>query len=89
MPEGLIDCYLHIDKYLSAFRQKVLFKIKHCLGKQIPGVWALKLSIDETPGDTVSHADGSDLIAANMLKRFVQMFDVSSPQNKDFLKFPF
>lgn len=62
---------------------------KHCLGKQIPGVWAFKLSVDETPGDTVSHADGSDLIAANMLKRFVQMFDVFSPQNKGLLKFSF
>lgn len=70
MPEGLIDCYLHIDKYLTVFRQKGLFKMK---GLQ-SSVWEskylvfgpFKLSIDETPGDTVSHAGGSDLMAANM-----------------------
>lgn len=79
MPEGLID-YLHIDKYLTVFRQKVLLKIKGLQIKYLVFV-PFKVSVDETPGDTVSHADGSDLIAANMLKRYVQMFDVSSPQN--------
>lgn len=39
------------------------------------------LGVDETPGDTVSHSDGSRLIAGNTLKRFTQASDLSAPQS--------